>query len=51
MIVVSSYSGIRPLIEDFKDATKVTRDYIFDLNEDDSTGTITKYLWRKANDI
>ena len=30
--VVSSYSGIRPLIEDFKEASKVTRDYIFDLN-------------------
>ena len=34
--VVSSYSGIRPLIEDFKEASKVTRDYIFDLNEDKS---------------
>ena len=34
--VVSSYSGIRPLIEDFKEASRVTRDYIFDLNEDDS---------------
>ncbi len=34
--VVSSYSGIRPLIEDFKEASKVTRDYIFDLNEDGS---------------
>ena len=34
--VVSSYSGIRPLIEDFKEASKVTRDYIFDLNEDNS---------------
>ena len=34
--VVSSYSGIRPLIEDFKEASKVTRDYIFDLNEDSS---------------
>ena len=34
--MVSSYSGIRPLIEDFKEASKVTRDYIFDLNEDDS---------------
>ena len=32
--MVSSYSGIRPLIEDFKEASKVTRDYIFDLNED-----------------
>ena len=34
--VLSSYSGIRPLIEDFKEASKVTRDYIFDLNEDGS---------------
>ncbi len=34
--VLSSYSGIRPLIEDFKEASKVTRDYVFDLNEDDS---------------
>ena len=34
--IVETYSGIRPLIEDFKDATKVTRDYIFDLNENDS---------------
>ncbi len=34
--IVETYSGIRPLIEDFKEATKVTRDYIFDLNEDDS---------------
>ena len=34
--IVETYSGIRPLIEDFKDATKVTRDYIFDLNEDKS---------------
>ena len=32
--IVETYSGIRPLIEDYKDATKVTRDYIFDLNED-----------------
>ena len=34
--IVETYSGIRPLIEDFKDATKVTRDYIFDLNEVES---------------
>ena len=34
--IVETYSGIRPLIEDFKDATKVTRDYIFDLNDDES---------------
>ena len=30
--IVDTYSGIRPLIEDFNEATKVTRDYIFDLN-------------------
>ncbi len=30
--IVDSYSGIRPLIEDYKEATKVTRDYIFDLD-------------------
>ena len=30
--IVSTYSGVRPLIEDFKEATKVTRDYIFDIN-------------------
>ena len=30
--IIETYSGIRPLIEDFKQASKVTRDYIFDLN-------------------
>ncbi len=30
--IVETFSGIRPLIEDFKEASKVTRDYIFDLN-------------------
>jgi glycerol-3-phosphate dehydrogenase len=30
--IIDSYSGIRPLIEDFNQASKVTRDYIFDLN-------------------
>ena len=30
--IVDSYSGIRPLIEDFNQASNVTRDYIFDLN-------------------
>ena len=29
--IVDTYSGIRPLIEDFKAASKVTRDYVFDL--------------------
>ena len=30
--IIDTFSGIRPLIEDFKEASKVTRDYIFDLN-------------------
>lgn len=30
--IVETYSGIRPLIENFKEASKVTRDYAFDLN-------------------
>jgi len=30
--IVETYSGIRPLIEDYKNASKVTRDYVFDLN-------------------
>jgi len=30
--IVETYSGIRPLIEDFKQASKVSRDYVFDLN-------------------
>ena len=30
--IVDTYSGIRPLIEDFKEATRVTRDYVLDLN-------------------
>ena len=29
--IVDTYSGIRPLIEDFNAASKVTRDYVFDL--------------------
>ena len=34
--IVDTYSGIRPLIEDFKEASKVTRDYVFDLNTKNS---------------
>ena len=35
--IISTYSGIRPLIEDFKlNASKVTRDYVFDLNSGDN---------------
>ena len=30
--IVDTFSGIRPLIEDFREASKVTRDYVFDLN-------------------
>ncbi len=30
--IIDTFSGIRPLIEDFKEASKVTRDYVFDLN-------------------
>ena len=29
--IIDTYSGIRPLIEDFNSASKVTRDYVFDL--------------------
>ena len=35
--IISTYSGIRPLIEDFNsNASKVTRDYVFDLNIDNN---------------
>ena len=30
--IVETYSGIRPLIEDYNETSKVTRDYVFDLN-------------------
>ena len=30
--IVETYSGIRPLVEDYKETSKITRDYIFDLN-------------------
>ena len=32
--IIDTYSGIRPLIEEFKEATNLTRDYIFDVNID-----------------
>jgi glycerol-3-phosphate dehydrogenase len=42
--IVDTYSGIRPLIEDFKEASKVTRDYVFDLNvQDDSLPLLNIY--------
>ena len=34
--IVETYSGIRPLIEDFKEASKVTRDYVFDLSSENN---------------
>ena len=34
--IIETYAGIRPLIEDFKEATKVTRDYVFDLNAENN---------------
>ena len=30
--IVETYSGIRPLIEDYNETSKVTRNYVFDLN-------------------
>ena len=44
--IVDTYSGIRPLIEDFKEASKVTRDYVFDLQHCKKITTF-KHLWRK----
>ena len=54
--VIDTFSGIRPLIEDYKEASKVTRDYIFDLNTEDQLspllsiygGKLTTY--RKLSD-
>ena len=34
--IINTYSGIRPLIEDFKEASKVTRDYVFDLSSENN---------------
>ena len=34
--IVDTYSGIRPLIEDFNEASKVTRDYVFDLSSENN---------------
>ena len=54
--IIDTYAGIRPLIEDFKEATKVTRDYVFDLNTQNQSspllsiygGKLTTY--RKLSD-
>ena len=43
--IISSYSGIRPLIEDFNlNASKVTRDYTFDLNIDNGFAPVISYM-------
>ena len=41
--IVETYSGIRPLIEDFKEASKVTRDYVFDLNTNNKLPILSIY--------
>ncbi len=41
--IIDSYSGIRPLIEDFKEASRVTRDYIFDLNTKNNLPILSIY--------
>ncbi len=41
--IVDTYSGIRPLIEDFKEASKVTRDYIFDLKVQNNLPLLSIY--------
>ena len=54
--VIDTYAGVRPLIEDVKEATKITRDYVFDLNVQDQLspllsiygGKLTTY--RKLSD-
>ena len=38
--IVDTYSGIRPLIEDFKEASQISRDYIFDLNYQDNSAPL-----------
>ena len=39
--IVYSYSGIRPLIEDFKkEVSKVTRDYVFDINVNNNSAPL-----------
>ena len=41
--ILETYSGIRPLIEDFKEATKVTRDYVFDFSKENELPLISIY--------
>ena len=39
--IIDTYSGIRPLIEDFnKDNSKISRDYLFDFNNDDNCAAL-----------
>ena len=30
--IIETYSGVRPLVDNFKNVSKITRDYIFDIN-------------------
>lgn len=41
--ILETYSGIRPLIEDFKEATKVSRDYVFDFSKENELPLISIY--------
>ena len=34
--IIDKYSGIRPLIENYKQASKITRDYVFDLDKNEN---------------
>ena len=34
--IVDKYAGIRPLIENYKQASKITRDYVFDLDKSEN---------------
>ena len=38
--ILDTFSGIRPLIEDSREASKVTRDYVFDLNLEDKNSPL-----------
>ena len=44
-MIISTYSGIRPLLEDFKSkVSNISRDYIFDINhEEDKACLINIY--------
>ena len=38
--IIETFSGVRPLIEDFKEASKITRDYIFDINSNKNSAPL-----------